>query len=141
MAESAARYAFGDFELDRARLELRRRDEVIPLEPTPFRLLLHLLAHRDRVVPRRELLDEIWPDTHVGDESLTTAIRLIRRALGDSANEALWIETRPRSGYRFVGVVRESGAFDAPRAGAEERGEEIDWWARDDTSGTSPSDE
>ena len=139
MADRERRFSFGDFELDPGRFELRERGRAVALEPTPLRLLVYLLRHRDRVVPRRELLERIWPDTRVVDESLTTALRSIRRALGDRARQPLWIATRPRVGYRFIGVVREEPREDHRAAGQgldpahvrEESGEEVDWWARD----------
>lgn len=130
-------FRFGDFEVDPARLELRRRKELVPLEPTPFRLLVYLVRHKHRVVPRRELLERVWSGVHVGDDSLTTAIRVLRRALSDDARSPRWIRTLSRSGYRFIGTVRESpGAAGSLENAAlpalpDRDGEGIRWWSRD----------
>ena len=53
-------YRFGDCELDDQRYELRRGGALVHLEPQVFEVLAYLARHRDRVVPKAELLDQIW---------------------------------------------------------------------------------
>ena len=60
-------YAFGEFELDEERYELRRAGAPIKLEPKAFRVLAYLIQHRDRVVPRDELREHFWPREFVTD--------------------------------------------------------------------------
>jgi len=61
MAAGAEIFAFGDFELDEARCELRRVGAAVELQATPFRLLQHLIHERERVVSKEELLEAVWP--------------------------------------------------------------------------------
>ncbi len=96
---------FGEYELDFGRHELRRAGAPVVLQPTPLRVLLHLAEHRDRTVPRRELLDAVWPGVVVGDEALTTALAEVRRAVGDHGDTQQVIRTQKGAGYRFVAEV------------------------------------
>ena len=96
--------AFDEFELDPARRELRAHGEPQPLQPQAFDLLLYLVENRERVVPKRELLDALWPETIVTESSIQRAVSLARSALGERGAEL--IQTFPRQGYRFVGNVR-----------------------------------
>jgi TolB-like protein/DNA-binding winged helix-turn-helix (wHTH) protein len=107
MGESAGIVAFGEYELDFARRELRSGGNLVPLQPTPLRVLLHLAEQRDRTVPRRELLDAVWPGVAVGDEALTTALAEVRRAVGDDGDAQRVIRTQKGLGYRFVAEVVE----------------------------------
>ena len=59
MSQDSDSLRFGDRDLDVVRRELREAGKPTPLQPTPLRVLLYLAAHRDRTVPRRELLDAI----------------------------------------------------------------------------------
>lgn len=89
---------------------LSRGDEVISLEPKAFDVLLYLLDHRDRLVTKDELLDAIWKDTFVTPNVLTRAIGLIRKAVGDEAQDSRLIETASKRGYRFIAAVEVEGA-------------------------------
>jgi pimeloyl-ACP methyl ester carboxylesterase len=97
-------FVFEEFELDPARRELRADGTPQALQPQVFDLLLYLVEHRERVVPKQELLEALWPDAIVTESSLQRAVSLARGALGDSG-PAL-IQTYPRQGYRFVGHVK-----------------------------------
>ena len=117
MRDSTKVIAFGEHELDFGRLELRRAGTLVALQATPLRVLLHLAEHRDRTVPRRELLDAIWPGVVVGDEALTTALAEARHAVGDDGASQRVVRTLKGQGYRFVAEVVEvhEGAA-APRS-------------------------
>jgi hypothetical protein len=67
------RYVFSDYTLDTQQYELRCAGALIPLRPKVFHLLAYLLAHRDRVVPRQELCDHLWPKQFVSDATLAVA--------------------------------------------------------------------
>ncbi|MFW2389616.1 MAG: alpha/beta fold hydrolase [Polyangiales bacterium] len=104
-------FVFGEFELDPARRELRASGQVQTLQPQVFDLLLYLVANHQRVVPKHELLESLWPDAIVTESSLQRAVSLARSALGDRGPEL--IQTFPRQGYRFVGAIendREAGS-------------------------------
>ena len=63
-------YIFGDYVLDTQRHELHHAGEPINLRRKVFQVLAYLLAHRERVVPKQELLEHLWPDQFVGEEAL-----------------------------------------------------------------------
>ncbi|MEM9517577.1 MAG: winged helix-turn-helix domain-containing protein [Actinomycetota bacterium] len=101
------RYRFGEFELDTGSRELSSPDGVISTERQVFEVLTRLVEHRDRVVPKTELLDTIWGDRFVSESALSTRIKEARRALGDDGDRQEWIRTIRGVGYRFVGTVDE----------------------------------
>jgi pimeloyl-ACP methyl ester carboxylesterase/DNA-binding winged helix-turn-helix (wHTH) protein len=106
-------YRFDDFELDTGLYELRRAGKRLPLEPQAFDLLEYLIDHRDRLVPKEELIGHIWPERFISEAALTTRIREIRKALGDSGREQRYVQTAHGRGYRFLGKVRAGAAPDA----------------------------
>jgi pimeloyl-ACP methyl ester carboxylesterase len=82
----------------------------VPLAPKPFALLQYLVSAAGRLVPKQELLDAVWPGVFVGDAVLKTAIRDVRRALGDDSRTPRYRETAHRRGYRFVAPVTDGDA-------------------------------
>ena len=100
-------YVFGDYQLDTQRCELRRGDALCALERQGFNVLVYLLQHRDRMVAKDELLEQLWPNQIVSESTLTQRLRSVRRALGDSGREQLFIKTVHGRGYRFVAAVKE----------------------------------
>jgi len=97
--------SFEGFEFDSDLFELRREGEVIPIEPQVHDVLAYLLAHRDRVVTKEELLDHIWGDRFVSESALTSRIKAVRRAIGDDGTTQRLIRTVHGRGYRFVASV------------------------------------
>ncbi len=99
---------FGQFEFDLADEKLFKRGVPVRLENQPFQILAALLEHPGEVVTREQLCSSLWPNgTYVDfDESLNTAVRKLRAALGDSAENPIFVETLPRRGYRFIAPVR-----------------------------------
>ncbi|HSB18007.1 MAG TPA: winged helix-turn-helix domain-containing protein [Bryobacteraceae bacterium] len=98
---------FGLFEVDLVAGELRKRGRAVKLQGQPFQILAMLLRRPGEVVSREELQQALWPSgTFVEFEhGVNTAIRKIREALGDSADNPRFIETVPRKGYRFIAPV------------------------------------
>jgi len=109
-------FRFGQFELSEREGELRRNGVRVRLQEQPFRVLLELLANAGRLVTREELQQKVWPaDTFVDfDVGLNTAIRKLRQALGDDADEPRYIETLARKGYRFIAPVNSNAAASGP---------------------------
>ncbi len=104
--------AFAGFVLDDARGALRRPDGTEQaLRPKTFALLAFLAARRGRVVSRDALLDAIWPDVTVGDESLTQCVGEARRALG--AGHAGMLRTLPKRGYILDAAAEPAAAMPA----------------------------
>ncbi|MEU3648855.1 alpha/beta fold hydrolase [Lentzea sp. NPDC034063] len=93
---------FGEYELDVTGHQLRRAGALVHVEPRAFDLLCHLVTHRDRVVPKNELLDLVWGDRFVSEAALTTALRTVRLAIGDTGEQQQSIRTVHRRGYQFV---------------------------------------
>jgi eukaryotic-like serine/threonine-protein kinase len=102
---------FGAFEVDLRSGELRKHGIRLKLQQQPFQVLALMLERPGEVVTREELHQKLWPaDTFVDfDTGLNSAIKKLRDALSDSAEEPRYIETLPRRGYRFIAVV-ENGA-------------------------------
>ncbi len=101
-------FLFDDYSLDCGRRELRRGDDIVPVEPRVFDLLAHLVQHRDRVVSRDDLIAAVWEGRLVSESALASCINAARTAIADSGEEQRLIKTLPRKGIRFVGEVRES---------------------------------
>src|SRR5215471_9554457 len=99
------RLRFGPFEVDARAGELRRDGTVVPLQDLPFRLLVALLERPRDVVSRAELTTRLWGNETFVDSTagLNTAVAKLREALGDQAEQPIYIETVPKRGYRFVG--------------------------------------
>ncbi len=98
------RFRFGEYEADFALRELRKGGTRIGLQHKPFHVLELLLANAGQLVTRQELVEHLWPDSHVSFErGLNSAVNSLRQALG----ECHYIETRPGLGYRFIGPVQE----------------------------------
>lgn len=113
--QTPAVWTFGPFTVDAREGRLTRKGKPLAITPKPFEALVLLLTRRPQLVTREELLDALWPDTFVGDASLTSVIWAIRRAIGVSDE---WVETVPKRGYRFIGNAREQ----RPRGRCDERG-------------------
>lgn len=95
-------YAFDDMTLDTQRLTLHQAGQTIRLRPKVFQVLLYLLEHRDRVVDKQELSEQMWPDQFISDATLGSTVREVRRAIGDNPREHRMIQTFHGYGYRFV---------------------------------------
>ena len=98
-------YDFGDCTLDTQRYELRRGGVRVPLRRKVFQVLVYLIEQRDRVVSRDEVLAQVWPDQYVGEETLTSCVKAVRRAVGDSGRAQQVIQTVHGHGLRFVAEV------------------------------------
>jgi pimeloyl-ACP methyl ester carboxylesterase len=88
---------FGDFTLDRQKCSLFRLGHPVSLRPKAFDVLSFLVKNANRVVSKNELIETIWNDVHVTDDTLVQCIRDVRRALDDIDREI--IKTVPRRGY------------------------------------------
>src|SRR5262245_46176468 len=116
-------YRFGPYELDEERLTLRRGVDaggeagaIIPLEPKPLAVLLHLLRRHPVLVENQELLDTVWADVVVTRSSLARAVRGLRRALGEDADDDSVIRTERGSGYGIAVPVERSAGTALPSA-------------------------
>lgn len=99
---------FGTFRFDESNECLWQGAEAIPLRPKPFAVLKYLIARKGALVTKKQLLNDIWPETHISDSVLKDCIRQLRQALGDDAQSPQFIETAHRRGYRFIAPVVEA---------------------------------
>ncbi len=108
---SGSKATFGVFDLDLASGELRKGGVKVRLQEQPFQVLKALVERPGEVVSREELQQLLWPDHTFVDfeDGLSTAVRKIRQALGDSATNPRFIETLPKRGYRFTAPVTRAG--------------------------------
>ena len=115
--ESGQRLRFGSLELDIRSRELRKDGVCIRLQEQPFEILRMMLERPGDVVTRDELRQRLWPDgTFVDFEhSLNAAVKRLRSALGDAADNPRFVETLPRRGYRFIAAPAADG--DEPATG------------------------
>src|SRR6266481_5768081 len=98
---------FGVYEVDLRAGELRKQGLRIRLPEQPFQVLAILLEHPSEVITREELQKRLWPDGTFVDfeQGLNAAVKRLREALGDSAENPHFIETLARRGYRFIGSL------------------------------------
>lgn len=101
-------WSFLDYTLDMSRGSLIRADDEVRLRPKSFDVLCYLVQNRGRIITKQELLETVWPDTFVTEDSLVQCLIEVRRALQDDARTL--IRTVPRRGYLFTPEVREVGA-------------------------------
>lgn len=95
-------YLFGEYELDSDVFEIRCAGNLCKLEPKAFNVLLYLIQNHERIVPKEELLSQLWDDQYISDAALNSCIMSARRAVGDSGTTQQVIQTHRSRGYRFI---------------------------------------
>ena len=106
-------YCFDDFIVDPETWRLSRGEQEIHLEPVVLKLLIYLIANRDRLVTRQELMDTVWGDTVISESALSKAVARLRKALEDDSAAPRYVETVHSQGFRFVAAVDETERPDA----------------------------
>src|SRR5207245_2456749 len=101
-------FVFEDYRLDERERQLLRGSQAVPLPPKLFDLLAELVENAGRLLPKQDLLDEVWPGVAVEEGSLTRGISSLRRVLGSTADGGDYIQTVAKRGYRFIANVRET---------------------------------
>jgi pimeloyl-ACP methyl ester carboxylesterase/DNA-binding winged helix-turn-helix (wHTH) protein len=100
-------YRFGGFQIDCVERVLFRDGQPVVLTAKAFDTLLALVERHGHVVGKRELMDRVWPETHVDENNLAQNISILRKALDAPQEGRSCIETVPRRGYRFIAEVLE----------------------------------
>ena len=95
-------FKFEDIEVREREFLLVKGGQALPMEPKAFRVLLFLLRNPRRLVTKDEILNAVWNDCAVSDNSLTRSVATLRRLLGDDSREPRFIATVPTVGYRFL---------------------------------------
>lgn len=100
---TAMRTCFGDFILDTDQRQLSRGDELVHLTPKALALLQYLVERQPDAVAKGDLLQRVWPSTFVSEGSLTSVVKELRKALGDSARAPRFVRSVRSFGYAFRG--------------------------------------
>lgn len=99
-------FMFANIEVREREFCILKNGKVLPIEPKAFRVLLCLIRNPRQLVSKDELLDAVWNDCSVSENSLTQCVARLRRALGDDTHEPRYIATVPTLGYRFLQEVQ-----------------------------------
>ncbi|PWU09604.1 MAG: hypothetical protein C5B51_05945, partial [Terriglobia bacterium] len=102
-AKSQTNYRFADFTLEPGRAALYRNGCEVKLRPKVYDALQYFLENRGRLITKEELIQALWPDTFVTDDSIVQCMVELRRALNDRSQEI--VQTVPRRGYVFTAEV------------------------------------
>ena len=102
-------YLFDAFRVDVNERLLFKDNREVPLTPKVFDTLLVLLENSSHVMTKKELMQQVWPDSFVEENNLAQNISILRKALGKTHEGEHYIQTVPKRGYRFVGDVRATG--------------------------------
>ncbi len=107
-------HRFGDLEVDTVKLQVRRAGAAVALKPRPFALLEYLIANADRVVPKEEIVQEVWHGRAVSDGAIATAVRDVRKAIGDDDRDGSWLRSFYGRGLRWMAQAEAAAAPGAP---------------------------
>jgi len=99
-------YEFGPFRVDPEKETVVRAGEPVSLTPKTFQILLVLIRNSNDVVTKDDLMKTVWPDTFVEEANLSRNVFMLRKALGDTADDRRYIVTVPGRGYRLTEDVR-----------------------------------
>lgn len=100
-------FQFGNFVLEASQHSLRKGTQQIHLRPKAFETLLYLVEHHGSLVKKQDMLDDLWPNVIVTENTLSHCIDEVRRVLQDDAQEPTFIRTIPRVGFKFIAEVKE----------------------------------
>src|SRR6187549_2809347 len=99
-------YLFDGFRVDVGERMLFKENREVPLTPKVFDTLQVLLENSSHVLTKKELMQQVWPDSFVEENNLAQNISILRKALGEGKEGEQYIQTVPKRGYRFVADVR-----------------------------------
>src|SRR5215217_6303791 len=102
-------YLFDAFRVDAQERILFKENREVPLTPKVFDTLLVLLENSGHVLNKKELMQQVWPDSFVEENNLAQNISILRKALGEGKEGEHYIQTVPKRGYRFLAEVRATG--------------------------------
>src|SRR5215510_977904 len=106
-------YAFGEYVLNTQLHVLARAGKPIKLRPKAFEVLVYFIEHRDRIVAKHELCEQVWSNQFISDATLGSTVRAVRQAIGDTGEAQQLIQTVHGYGYRCLVPVT---VCTAPRA-------------------------
>jgi DNA-binding winged helix-turn-helix (wHTH) protein/Flp pilus assembly protein TadD len=104
-SNKVTRYLIDDLNLDVQRGELTRNGEALTLPKLSYDLLVALANAAPALLSQQELMQKVWPDRVIGDETLKQRVKLLRKTLGDNASDPQYIEAVRGRGYRLIPQV------------------------------------
>jgi len=107
-AQPAGSFTIGEWSVNPSLNRLSRGEETVQLELKMMEVLVYLAGKAGELVTKRELIDSVWQVEVISDGTLTRAVALLRKALGDDARNPRFIETIPKRGYRLLAPVGHS---------------------------------
>ncbi|HYR44763.1 MAG TPA: AAA family ATPase [Terriglobia bacterium] len=99
-------YEFDDFRVDTGQFLVMKDGATTPITPTVFRILLALLERAGETVTKEDLMKFVWPDSFVEEGNLNRNVSTLRKTLDEKPCDHKYIETIPKTGYRFIAPVR-----------------------------------
>src|SRR5262245_51146698 len=99
-------YEFDEFRVDTGQFLLSTAGSTRPISPTVFKILLILLERAGQSVTKEELMKYVWPDSFVEEGNLNRNVSTLRKVLHEKPSDHRYIETIPKTGYRFIAPVR-----------------------------------
>ena len=99
-------FEFDDFRVDTGQFLLMKDGQPTAITPTVFRILLALLERPGQIVTKDELMKFVWPDSFVEEGNLNRNVSTLRKILNEKPCDHRYIETVPKTGYRFIAPVR-----------------------------------
>lgn len=114
------RLEFDDYLIDIEAFELRRSGRLCHVEPKVFDLIVHFARHPGQVFSHEQLIEAVWGGRFVSESTVSTCIKNVRKALGDSGDVQRYVKTVRGRGFRFDADVGEPGATPAPNASAQD---------------------
>lgn len=111
-------FEFDNFRVDTGQFVLTKAGRSTPITPTVFKILVVLLEHPGDIVTKEQLMKQVWPDSFVEEGNLNRNVSTLRKALGERPSDHKYIETVPKTGYRFIAPLRTTlyqQAASAPR--------------------------
>ena len=114
-------FQFDNIQLDTDNFSVLDNGVPRSVEPKVFDLLVYLITHKDRVVTRQELFDQIWSDRVVTDATLSNHINTARKLTGDDGEQQKVIKTVHGRGYQFVAKLKSTPGGGMPKAESHSR--------------------
>lgn len=113
-------YRFGEFALNVRERQLLANGASVEIRAKPFDVLVYLVERAGSLVPKEDLLRDVWEGIDVEEGNIPWNISQVRQALGDDPRNPTYIETVPKQGYRFIAEVEVAGLDEAPEPEAPE---------------------
>ena len=101
--EVKSKIAFGPFEIDEEKIEVRKNGEVIDLKPKEYKMFLYMMKHQNQIISKEKFCDEVWGEDFIGfDNTIMVHIRKLREKLEDNPSKPQYIVNVKGLGYKLI---------------------------------------